>query len=337
MHIAASIVLFVVSLGLPAFYVRSYEAKPGIGLLLGGWTGVLVGIPTWLANPAYFVALALSRRDTAAPHRWALAAIVLSLTFLAYRKLPLNASGVEIPVEAYGPGYVCWIAAFVVLAFGLSRRHWRKARTKPMPPYLSGTAEAFILAASAAAFAVHHFSPGGAWSITSARRHDFDKLCSTVTEHRGEPAYNVRSVFLDPDWAPAFGRIIDGRYFESGGGMYFPAAKLPGSLEFYETWERSDRQGKFRRVYADSRQDLVDEISSDYSILAEPLDPNLHPDAGVTGARIVIRDRRDGRIVGVTSFATERSTRRVCVPNGSASWSARGFAREMLIFGPKPP
>jgi len=58
--VAASLALFLASLGLPALEFATREPVRGSVALCWGWWGVLTGDFPWFANPLYFASLTLA-------------------------------------------------------------------------------------------------------------------------------------------------------------------------------------------------------------------------------------------------------------------------------------
>lgn len=117
-----SLLLFAGSLALPiARGPQLTGYYPGGLALLIGWIA-LMGAATspafcglsWLANPAYLIALLTGRRPRL-QRAAAFSTLGFASLFLGIDKLPLNEAGDMAQVTGMGPGYLLWLGALVAL------------------------------------------------------------------------------------------------------------------------------------------------------------------------------------------------------------------------------
>jgi hypothetical protein len=128
--LCASIVLYAVSLCLPAMYFEKEAPLPGVTLLAQGWFGLADMNPAWLANPFYAVAFVLALRK-----RYGRAGIFCGVGVACALYSPLTtmwyfSEAEGTPVTGLGIAFYAWLAAQVVLLVGsLCLR-----RESPSPP-----------------------------------------------------------------------------------------------------------------------------------------------------------------------------------------------------------
>lgn len=126
--IAISVLLFLVSLILPAFYT-SDEGVPGWFALLLGWLDLFVidqvgfGVLSWFANlflPIAWLGLALGKFR---PVRIGglilnIVGIGLALCPLFLNRILISEGGDTTPVTSMGIGFYVWLASFVACIVG---------------------------------------------------------------------------------------------------------------------------------------------------------------------------------------------------------------------------
>ena len=131
-----SLILFFVSLWLPALEFREHSAVRGLTTLLWGWWGVLTGDFPWFANLAYFAAVFFSflRQRAVAMICCVLALGLGSLSHWVHQWYFNEAGGT--PVARLGAAYYFWMASFAALLLGMTfsrigQKH--DLQQKPMP------------------------------------------------------------------------------------------------------------------------------------------------------------------------------------------------------------
>lgn len=113
--VAASLALFLASLGLPALEFATREPVRGCVALCWGWWGVLTGDFPWFANPLYFAALTLAlMRKRAMSQLLCVLALGVGMLSLRVRAWWFDESKAT-PVEKLGPAFFFWMASFLVL------------------------------------------------------------------------------------------------------------------------------------------------------------------------------------------------------------------------------
>ncbi len=125
--ILLSIILFITSLTMPAFFVDRGGTQPeevgSLGIFLMGWMGPLGGavIPFlfWCANPIYLFCICLFlNRNREQGFYISLVPIVIALVFMQMEKIMMSESGSESPITSLGAGYFLWLGSFLVLSIG---------------------------------------------------------------------------------------------------------------------------------------------------------------------------------------------------------------------------
>lgn len=108
---ALPIVLYAAALVLPA-----YEARgdfPGYLVLAMGWMGLVILQPAWLANPIFFVALAVHLQDRRKGLPWAMASLGFAAFSVFFRKMPYDNGFAAVDWKL---GSLVWGAALLSLA-----------------------------------------------------------------------------------------------------------------------------------------------------------------------------------------------------------------------------
>lgn len=112
MGVGLAVTLFVISLGFNTLISSEGDPSFLVGLicLLFGF-----GYLTWYANPLFFLSALLVVKGS----RWAAGTSVLSLALalsaLSIQRIPIDESGHEADVIAYGTGFFLWLASILVL------------------------------------------------------------------------------------------------------------------------------------------------------------------------------------------------------------------------------
>ena len=132
-----SLICYIACLCLPTYSLDrvGHESPLGGELLLIGGLGLFVGYFSWLANPAYLLALVLG--FVKHPRIAALVSVIglaLALSFLLQKKILINEAGHEALIVGYGWGYWLWLAALAVLTIGTTAAGmFDKAVKSPVP------------------------------------------------------------------------------------------------------------------------------------------------------------------------------------------------------------
>ena len=115
--LAVIVVLWVVSLALPAVRAGAAPALTGLDVLLRGWRAFEFGVYAWFANPAFLTAVVLGgMRRYAAASVLAGVGCVLALTSFAAGGIAASA-GTPVPEPAMLAGFYGWLASqFALLA-----------------------------------------------------------------------------------------------------------------------------------------------------------------------------------------------------------------------------
>ena len=131
----ASLILFGVSLFLPALY-SSGTSLAGIWLGLFGYFQVMdLQCFAWLANPVYAFACLFYLVRSYRLSLWAAClAMLIGLDTFRATGVPLNEGGTEYPIDHVGAAFYVWELGFLVLALGA--RHFDQRRAGRRPPSL---------------------------------------------------------------------------------------------------------------------------------------------------------------------------------------------------------
>lgn len=118
--ILVSLVLFIICLTQPAFYVdRKEPYGNGFLLLLIGWMGVIAGGGfSWLANPLYLAGLILSMYDCKKSAIFSGLSVIVAASFMLSRSVMRDEAGHMTKVTSLGPGYKIWLLSCAILFSG---------------------------------------------------------------------------------------------------------------------------------------------------------------------------------------------------------------------------
>jgi hypothetical protein len=115
----ASVVSYIVSLCVPAFYdAKSPQAWLGLAALISGVFGLFDGLYCWLANPlivAVWIA-ALIKRPVLVICGASLGC-ALCLSFLRHDWIYVDEAGNKAPIVGLGPGFWLWFLAPLLMVF----------------------------------------------------------------------------------------------------------------------------------------------------------------------------------------------------------------------------
>jgi hypothetical protein len=125
--LAISIILFIVSLSQPAFYIgrKDYDAyADGKFLVMLGWMsfmgGNFIASLIWLANPCFLISLILTLIRNPAGFYFSILACLLSLSFSLLDSTMTSESGSYSKITSLENGYKLWVASMLVLTVGTS-------------------------------------------------------------------------------------------------------------------------------------------------------------------------------------------------------------------------
>ena len=121
-----SIAILICSFTQPAFYIDRQGSQDAwsnsLFLFFLGWLFLLGGglIPTliWLANPIYFLSLALSLKGKKIGIYLSLVSVILAIIFSLLESIITSESGAHSKIVSLELGYKLWLTSFLVLAFG---------------------------------------------------------------------------------------------------------------------------------------------------------------------------------------------------------------------------
>jgi hypothetical protein len=121
---------FLISLPLPALSVAGGPTVSGLDILLGGWQGVRAGVPAWLANPVFVMAVALGAVGRTRSGL-VFAAVSLGLALTSFWAGPLaGLAGRNAPNFTLLAGFYLWLGAQALLPLWLWQRFRQVGRTE---------------------------------------------------------------------------------------------------------------------------------------------------------------------------------------------------------------
>ncbi len=131
----AAVATYLGSLAVPGIILTGGSVNTfGYNLLLTGWSGLLVGIIPWLANPLIFFAWGAAKKEK---YRNSLilsiVAFCVGLQTLTLNPFIVDEGGGTIPVAFFGPGFLLWELSFLLFAiYSLT-----KLRETPKPSVIA--------------------------------------------------------------------------------------------------------------------------------------------------------------------------------------------------------
>jgi len=138
--IVLSLIVFLLSLTQPAFYVARKDNDAWantpfllffgwIGFLGGGWESIF-----WLANPAYFLAIYLHVKGSKRAVYFASAAFIIAACFSLLTDIISSESGARARITSFEPGYELWVVSLALLAVGITVTRIRLFLLRPSLP-----------------------------------------------------------------------------------------------------------------------------------------------------------------------------------------------------------
>ena len=321
-HVLVAVACYVASLFFPAFYVNdNFGPQSSFGVLLFGWLASLVLNPGWFANPAFLLAVVLTARPRKAAVLAGIA-LVLALSFLVYRHVPVHEPSSAATVTAYGWGYALWVMSMAIL-FGGHLAIVRGADDFRVP--LSGTLSGGVMLAAYMFYLMS--GAGGLRANSEARDRAFAARCTNTGVHVVRRARDARSVVLSPDWSWTIGQWSDWsseKKQRQQGSIMRRDLLRDGRLEFVEASTRDQPNAYLRFEHVDSQGVAVEELQGAYAVTVETKDDfRLDLEEEV----ILIHDRRDGSVLAKASYVIDRQTRRYC---GAPGFSTQAMVMDVL-------
>jgi hypothetical protein len=123
-----SVAIFILSLTQKALSYSAYNG-PGdyysIDLFIMGPTAIAASLWAewfvWWANPLYFLGLVLFYQSDIRSKKFTLAATLIALSFLLWKRIAINEGGGQATIETLHAGYWLWIVALSVSTVGIFR------------------------------------------------------------------------------------------------------------------------------------------------------------------------------------------------------------------------
>jgi len=120
--ILLSIIVFIVSLFQPAFFIDRIDSDAysnSLFLFALGWMSFLGGgfIPfiIWLANPIFLISIFLINKSLKAGILMSLISILLAIIFANLNSILISESGSTSKITELGLGFYLWLSSFVIL------------------------------------------------------------------------------------------------------------------------------------------------------------------------------------------------------------------------------
>lgn len=316
-HIWISLILFMVCLALPGFYIReAHEPQLSFYLLIMGWLGPLDGHFSWFANIYFLIAL-LKYKKPKTSSSLGFIALALALSFLGYEKIIVSEAPTYARITAYGFGYMLWFLSIGILSIGQFSLATNKSK-KVTASLLSGWV---ILVLSL--FSFHYFvGDNSQYSIEVGRDSVFEEKCRISGQTIYEKSNDAKGIFFDRDWGDRFAKLA-GYWWHNGGEVLGHGKVNEGLLLFYEKKNVQGRNSnldnslKYRRYELGDHKGIeVNHLSSEYAVITQPFD--IPKKYGIDGAEIIIKDLRNEKILATTSYVFDPIDRRFCghAPNG---------------------
>lgn len=114
-----SIVLFMISLVLPAVFTQKGSEMYGLACFLLGWTDLSGDGTSWLANPILlfsWVFLLVKQPKIAAI--LGLLSVAVALYYFSETEITVDEAGHKYPITSYGPGYYLWMTSCATMFIG---------------------------------------------------------------------------------------------------------------------------------------------------------------------------------------------------------------------------
>jgi hypothetical protein len=114
-----SILLYIISLNLPAYSTDGGTTTDGLNALIFGWMGLIIGSGylSWFANPLYFAALLTNSKFTKLSLILNIFALLFAIGFMGTSKIIINAAGKEGYITKLHSGFWFWMFSIIVLLF----------------------------------------------------------------------------------------------------------------------------------------------------------------------------------------------------------------------------
>jgi hypothetical protein len=318
----ASLVCYVLCLVLPAYY-KGTQLKPIPGLepLLGGWFMVLEGLFSWLANPLYFVVLALRKKQPGLAAACAALAFLVALQFLMAKSLLGDAGGGRASVGGISWGYLAWLLAFLLYVLQYLMRlqpRWR-------PPEHGVVALMLVVAAG---FAYLRFlGPDSPGAVFRERDRQFALLCKQVGFFvYGRPTAPIIGVY--DDWGSYYRHIAAQRPAQAtASGALVPMVE--------HKYHIPNRPEPYQRTFAGLWEgQQVSELRSNYFVVSEPLSKHLPESLGLDARAWIVKEQGKEQALGKVVFVRSWADGRTCAPEGEAQFEETRYIDRLLRASP---
>ncbi|WP_346836600.1 hypothetical protein [Microbulbifer sp. SAOS-129_SWC] len=325
-HRYLSVALFLFCfLFIPFYTSETYKAQSSTNLLLLGWLGLLAGYFSWLANPAYLVAVIFKKRKITI--LFSVLALILSLSFLEKERLVVSEAPTYEAIVAYGPGYFLWTLSFFTLFLGEIL-----ATPKIKESHRQASLISAIIFLTLIYGAYYCWGNRSIYHIFSEREKNFMALCSKVQERQYKPVRNIKGVYID--YIPGnYFRDISGHKYGAHGGTLISYIR-GGYYDFEERTPYSEKETTlpFVRIYANApnKRLPIKNLESNYSVTSIDLASGLPDALGIESYKIIIKSLETGEIYAESSFATIENELKICAPTDSSTYSVSGFVFNAL-------
>ncbi len=118
-----SMVILIISLTQPAFYIKSNEDPAAWAdsslLFLLGWIfplgGAFIPFLIWLANPIYIISIIFTLKGKSSGFYLSLVASIIAFSFSQFDTIIVSESGREAPIKSFELGYKLWLASLILM------------------------------------------------------------------------------------------------------------------------------------------------------------------------------------------------------------------------------
>ena len=338
-HLFSSLIFFAACLALPAYYLgEQHQPQMSYQALILGWLGPLGGQLSWFANVFFLIAL-LKYRKPKTSSILGFTSLAFALSFLADGRDAVSKISWDISedVTAYGAGYMLWIVSIGTFSLGQYLLTTNKSE-KFTHALLSGWGASVLIL-----FSYHYFiGDGSHYSLEVERNSIFERKCRISGQTVYEKATNVKGVFFDPNLAPLFRKKVNyefdwkndiktvtGDWYQNGDYVLLRNSE---NLQFYEIRSHQsnlDNLSKYIRYEKGNNEGSeVSQLNSEYAVITRNFD--IQNKYAISGAEIVIKDLRNGKILATTSYVFDDFDNRFCGHAPNDRFLASEFVSDIL-------
>lgn len=309
-----SLIIFITSLFLEAFYIgESQRPYFSIACLLMGLIG-FIGVPAWLANPLYLLALINSSKNINRSFVYSFLALLFSLSFLLNQEILMDEGGGKDKVVAYGWGYYLWVLSIAILTINQFVKWITKENYKATSinyKILIAALITMIFIGSGIFFYQYFYSENSHYKLKKFRNDYMKTHCPLAKEVFYEEPNYVKGIYLSEY------SLVRGEQFTGANNPLHP-------IKFWEQPYTFSGKSVLTRFYSsDSYEKDIDKLESEYSVITTELSKELDKKYDIWGTSLAIIDNKSKiKIAETISYSTQGQ---VCNPNQQPEYSYIGF------------